>query len=299
MKQIKLLQERGPWKYSHFLLLKLCKLLMLGFHFPDLCFSRGVDIVYVVHNKDAGTLTQSIESLGLIKNITINNIFIITNDLSMLKGLIRDDRVSFISEVEVLGFSANHYQYPLESTVLPNRSGWLYQQFLKLGWAYKSPSDNYIVIDADTHFIEPISFFDKSDRFIFFGTEEWWPTYFAAFFLMFNEKHKALWSRTAHMMVFNRQHVLQMLAELESLHDLPWHEVIAKTRSLNSHACFSEYETYANWMLLRYPNECSVRPSYNANSKNPKLNRATGRFNSVSAHTYLDTKTEKDTKPTL
>lgn len=289
--QIRLLQERGLWKYSHFLLLKLCKLLVFGFHFPDLYPSREVDIVYVVHHKDVGKLAQSIDSLRLIINITINNIFIITNDLTLLKGFLRDDRVSFISETEVLGFNVNHYQYPLEPTALPNRSGWLYQQLLKLGWAYKSHSDNYIVIDADTHFIKPISFFDKSGRFIFFGTGEWWPPYFAAFFLIFNEKPKARWSRTAHMMIFNKQYVLKMLSELESLHSIPWHEVIANTRPLNSHACFSEYETYANWMLLRYPNECSVRPSYNTNTKNSKLNRGKGRFNSISAHSYLNTET--------
>ncbi|MBU3580986.1 hypothetical protein ICN19_03025 [Polynucleobacter sp. AP-Capit-er-40B-B4] len=283
--QVKMLQQRGPWKYTHFLMLKLAKSLKIGLNFPYIT-PKNIDIVYVVHQKDSGALNRSINSLNLIKNIKINNIFIISNNVAHIRTLIKDHRVIFIDEIDVVDFSIDHYPYPLESA-LPNRSGWLFQQFLKLGWSIQSESENYIVIDADTYFIKPISFFDHRDRFIFFGVEEWWPPYFAAFNLLFNERPPALWSRVAHMMIFNKKNVLRMFAELESIHQVPWHEAIAKTRSLSSHACFSEYETYANWMLLRNPKQCSVRPSYNTNANNPKLNNNCKNFNSISSHSYL------------
>ena len=284
--QLKLLYERGVCKYSHFLLLKIAKFFKFGFYFSTYP-PKDVDIVYVVHKKDAGTLSQSIVSLIFIKNIVIKNIFIISNDVALLKTLIKDSRVHFIHESSVLDFDVHHYQYPIPSQEAANRAGWLYQQFLKLGWSLKSHSENYIVIDADTYFIRPISFFNGEDKFIFFGAEEWWPPYFQAFSQLFNIKHQVIWSRTAHMMIFNKQNVLRMMTELESIHGVPWHAAIAKTRAINAHACHSEYETYANWMLLRNPDQCSVRPAYNTNSSNPRLKKLTGEFNSISDHSYL------------
>lgn len=284
--QLKLLQERGPRKYCDFLLLKFTKFLKIGFYCPTFQ-PKDVDIVYVVHKKDADKLCRSIKSLSLIKNISIKNIFIISNDVSLLQNLIKDDRVSFIEEGSVLDFNVRHYQYPLQNQNSNDRCGWLFQQFLKLGWSFYSNLENYIVVDADTHFISPISFFDKKGRFIFFGAEEWWPPYFKAFSLLFGEKHQVKWSRTAHMMIFNKKHVTDMLAELENIHGCTWHEAIAKTRHLNNHACHSEYETYANWMLLRHPEKCNIRPSYNTNANNPKLTTHRDVFNSISSHSYL------------
>lgn len=281
-----MLQERGIWKYSHFLMLKIAKALKIGFYFSD-CSPKNIDIVYVVHKKDSGVLNKSIDSLRLIKNININNIFIITNDVPLITSMIKDHRVAIIDEANVLDFSIECYRYPPLEDGLPNRSGWLFQQFLKLGWSLHSKSENYIIVDADTYFIKPISFFDARGKFIFFGAEEWWPPYFEAFKLLFNEKHSVIWSRTAHMMIFNKKNVLKMLAELESIHNIPWHEAIAKTRTLNPHACHSEYETYANWMLLRNPDQCSVRPSYNTNANDPKIQSGQGSLNSISSHSYL------------
>lgn len=281
-----MLQERGPWKYCHFLLLKFAKFLKIGFYCPTFTPS-DIDIVYVVHRKDSGTLSRSIDSLHLIQNILIKNIFIVTNDVSLLKTVIKDERAIFIQEDGILDFNADHYQYPIVDQGSNKRSGWLFQQFLKLGWSLHTKSENYIVVDADTHFINPISFFDEKGRFIFFGTEEWWPPYFQAFSLLFYEKHPVIWSRTAHMMVFNKRYVADMLAEIENIHGCAWHKAIAKTRILNNHACHSEYETYANWMLLRHPEQCNVKPSYNTNASNPKLATNQDAFNSISNHSYL------------
>jgi hypothetical protein len=284
--QLKMLYQRGTLKYFHFLVLKIAKFFKIGFYFPPL-YSVEVDIVYVVHTKDSATLPKSIQSLPYVKNITIRSIHVISNDIQTLKSLIQDERINFVNETDVVGFDTNRYPYPLECDKKGNRSGWLYQQFLKLGWATHSKTDNYIVVDSDTYFTQPISFFGNKGKFIFFGTEEWWPAYFEAFFLLFKEKTPALWSRTAHMMVFNKRNVLEMFAELELIHQTSWHEAIAKTRKINSHACYSEYETYANWMLLRHPEQCEVRPSYNINSKNPQLTTKSSKFNSVSNHSYL------------
>jgi hypothetical protein len=284
--QITIFKERGFWKYIHFLLLRIAKFLKIGFYFAEIP-KKNVDILYVVHKKDLINLKKSIDSLKFIKNITINNIFIISNEILLLNDLINDPRAIFIKDDKVLGFNFDHYQYPVNGNGLSNRSGWLFQQLLKLGWSTHSKSENYITIDADTYFINPISFFDQKDRFIFFGTEEWWPPYFEAFKILFNKRPPLIWSRVAHMMIFNRYYVQQMLQELESMHGVAWHAAIAKTRVINSHSCFSEYETYANWMSINYPEKCSVRPSYNQTASSKENSMPAKNMISISTHSYL------------
>lgn len=283
--QIEILKERGLWKYSHFLLLKFFKFLKIGFYFSTTS-TKIVDIVYVVHEKDFETLNKSIDSLKQIKNITINKIFVISNNTRQVQALIKDHRVTVINDADVLGFTVNQYPYPTQKN-LPNRSGWLFQQLIKLGWSLHATSENYIVIDADTYFIRPISFFDNKGRFIFFGSEEWWPPYFDAFHKLFRKKPFAIWSRVSHMMIFNSRCVLNMLREIESIHGMTWHEAIALTRAIDSHSCFSEYETYANWMLINHPQQCTIRPSYNLATSFENTPRNLERIISVSNHSYL------------
>ncbi len=285
--QITIFKERGFWKYIHFLLLRIAKFLRIGFYFAEIP-KKNVDILYVVHKKDLINLNKSINSLKFIKNITIDNIYIISNDVLLLDDLINDPRAIIINDDKVLGFNSDHYQYPVKENGLSNRSGWLFQQLIKLGWSLHSKSENYIVIDADTYFLQPISFFDQKGRFIFFCVEEWWLPYFKSFKMLFNYKHVAIWSRVAHMMIFNTHYVRKMLHELESIHGSTWHDAIAKTRIVDSHSCFSEFETYANWMLINHPKLCTARPSYNqgVSFENPSIN-LTGTI-SVSNHSYLN-----------
>jgi hypothetical protein len=284
--QVKLLKERGLWKYCHVLFLKIAKFLRIGFYFPDTS-PKEVDIVYVVHEKDFGKLNKSIASLKFIKNVSIKTIFIISNNSRKIQTLIYDHRATAIDDNSILGFAIDRYPYPTEKN-LPDRSGWLFQQLIKLGWSLHSKSENYIVIDADTYFLQPISFFDKRGRFIFFCVEEWWLPYFKSFKVLFNYKHVVIWSRVAHMMIFNTHYVQKMLHELESIHGGTWHDAIAKTRIVDSHSCFSEFETYANWMLINHPKLCTARPSYNqgVSFENPSIN-LTGTI-SVSNHSYLN-----------
>lgn len=283
--QIKIFRERGLRKYSHFLLLKISKFFRIGFYFFEAPV-KEVDIVYVSHKKDFAKLNQSINSLTFIKNIKIGTIYVISNDSNKIQALIEDKRIIPVDETSVLNFDVNHYPYPIDKN-LPSRSGWLFQQLIKLGWSFQSNSENYIVLDADTYFIKPISFFDKRGRFIFFCSEEWWPPYFKSFKALFNKKPVAIWSRVAHMMIFNTNLVQKLLRELETIHNCTWHEAIANTRSIDSHSCFSEYETYANWMLLNYPRQCIARPSYNQAVSSAYPSLFSKKTISVSNHTYL------------
>lgn len=281
MLQISLIRDRGIIKYAYLLALKILKWAGVGFNFTEHPIEI-VDIVYVAHTKDIGTIRKSIDSLKFIKNVNIKKIVIISNNSLRFKEEIQNDSILFINEFDILGFNSDHYKYPDNDGSVTNRSPWFYQQLLKLGWAYRAESKNYIVIDSDTYFVNPISFFTQKSKYIFFATEEWWQPYFDAYQLLFCTPPIASWSRVAHMMIFNKFRVVEMLSELERINNLSWHGAIAKSRKLNSHACFSEYETYANWMLLNYPDECSTRPSYNISSYGTRRKKIT----SISNHSY-------------
>jgi hypothetical protein len=61
----------------------------------------------------------------------------------------------------------------IKSYINNNRSGWYLQQLIKLyaGSVIKDILDNYLVIDADTFFFKPTTFFKNNKPLYNYGSE--------------------------------------------------------------------------------------------------------------------------------
>lgn len=158
--------------------------------------------------------------------------------------------------------------------------GWIHQQLLKYGAAF-SPhvrSRHYLAVDADTVFLRRVPLFEGSRALIFRGPifDRVTPAY-AKVFDGLAERRFRVFNSTGHQfichnMVFDRRRIWELVGRMEKSgwfakmrlrlrralwhveHGLFWREL-----TLRELRHFSEYQLYAQYMLLQHPTEIKVR----------------------------------------
>ena len=169
--------------------------------------------------------------------------------------------LQFIDENKLLpqqSINFDHYQLP----GFPSRRFWYYQQFLKIAFcASKLPSNTHVLIwDADTIPLRNIIFFKDDKIQLTTSNDEFHQPYFDTIKKLFGRNFKTQNESfiSQHLMV-NCEHMGHMLKELEERFNSSWPEAIMSNLCGTSYALFSEYETYANYVLQTYPNKYDVR----------------------------------------
>lgn len=257
----KILRERGIRQQLGWGFLRIAKSLRLGFA-PKKSKAQDrlqVEVVYVVADKDVYTLDYSISSLNNLVDLEIIRVVLIGPGGSNVETYAASKKLAFFDELEVIGFGPSHYRYPEPKT---DRSGWLYQQLLKLAWARMSGAQAYVIVDADTIFVNPVQFY-VNQTYQLYMVEEWNEAYSRAVKRLLGYSDPSWLSFVAHMMIFDVSMVLELLRDLEKRHGRPWHEAIASTRDLHPRSCFSEYQLYSVWAQHKHPHLCATRPLYN------------------------------------
>lgn len=140
----------------------------------------------------------------------------------------------------------NRQDYPIiEKT---NRPNWYYQQFLKFQVVFKLDYDIIHIVDGDS-FVKKEMLFDE---FIFYSRKTIENEYHDFISLLFDKK-KFISKRnyiTNHM-CFKRKCLIKMITYLNYSKD-NWINQISKRLLKNNNLWFSEYQTYANFMLNNY-----------------------------------------------
>lgn len=253
--------ERGFLRGTAWLILRFAKKLRFGFRqkHPNNKNPLPVEVVYVAAEKDLATLGPSIESLSKLTAVQVSDIVIIGKSGTGIESYANTNGLRFVDEKTLLGFGLERYPYPSETG---SRSGWLYQQMLKLAWSDQAQETAYIVVDADTIFVNEVAFIEDG-KYCFFFAEEWHEPYSRAFKFLFRKTDWSLWSYVAHMMIFDVAAVKAMRQSLETIHGQSWHAAIAQTRTIDNHSCFSEYHSYAVWFKSQFPEKFRQRLLYN------------------------------------
>lgn len=251
------IRSYNPIRIGSFLILLVKKFFKVGFiSQPSL---EKIDVVIPTISKDLPLLSDVLNSIRLNVKHPINKIFIITQKGSLSQDFCLKNNCTFIDEASILGYGKERILYILNNQ---DRSGWIFQQLLKLSADSFVEMKNYLVIDSDTILINPHTFIENG-KFVFLQSKEWNPPYFKGFKKLFKTKPKTYLSNTAHMMLFNVAYVKEMKKEIENKHHEPWIDVIMSCLSPDGTSSFSEYETYSNWMYIRYPQMVSFLPFYN------------------------------------
>lgn len=239
--------------------------------------SIPIDIYIPVTKKDIGFLTQVVKAARENIKHPINKIFIVGNKNDEIEGAAKLLNAVFVDELTVLGYGKTRINYVVEGD---DRSGWLYQQLLKLNADKITKMDNFLVLDADTLLIKPKIFLHKH-RFIFDMSEERHEPYHKVYKKIMQKNTSSTLSFITHYMIFNRHILKNLKLEIEKKHNKPWDEVIIENTDYQDKSGFSEYELYGNYALHFFSKK--VKFEYWFNSSSDKCPNPT---KSISFHSY-------------
>jgi hypothetical protein len=210
------------------------------------------DIVIMVGPFDLDIISQQIQYTKQ-NVIGYRNIYIISSDDQLtIDGCITISENIFPFSLKTV----SNYHGKL------TRNGWYLQQLLKLYSGFIIPNilDKYLVIDADTFFIKPTTFFENGKPLYNFGIQ-----YHKPYFEHMVKLHPALVkvdeskSGICHHMVFETKYVRELFDLVESRHNTPFYQVFLENVVDYGGSGASEYEIYFNWMLLTHPSEIILR----------------------------------------
>lgn len=233
--------------------------------------SVEIDIFIPFAEKYVSTLGQVIA--GIDKNIKhpINKIFLVGNHAQAIANLKSTHQIKFIDENKILDFNKERIKHNYQNI---DRSGWLFQQFLKLSADQVCEKENILIVDADTYFPKPKIFFHKN-KMIIDQSEERHEPYHVAYDKILKKKSTSKLSFITHYMLFNKTFLGEMKKEIEMLHaGTPWHEVILNNIQYDNLSGFSEYELYGNYIFENHRKEIETAYWFNQNYrvvKHPKF----------------------------
>lgn len=188
-------------------------------------------------------ITDEKFSRFLPKEIKKNKLCIIVNENSLLKGL-----------------TYQHIDQIIKSQGREHtKTGWFFQQFLKMAFALSAycDEDYYLSWDADTIPLQKISFFDEGGVPFFTMKSEYHKPYFEAIYRLLKINKNNPRSYISEHMMFKKQIMVELLDTI-SCSDVPgnvWYEkilnsIVPETVSTNS---FSEFETYGTYCKVYHP----------------------------------------------
>ena len=281
-------RRKRPTKILYLFMLYLQKSLKVDFKINGNGLGKKIDVVIPTVSKDFGLLGQVVASLSNV-NHYINKIFIIAPALDNIIGFCANNGLCFVDENSVLGYSKDVIEYTVNDI---DRSGWIFQQLLKLGANKFVECDDYLVIDSDTVLVNSHSFIDNG-KYVFFESAEWHEAYFDTYYKLFGYKPQNNLSFISHMMIFNKGFLAQMKAEIEKKNGKVWDKAIMSFMDKKEKSYFSEYETYGNYMLKHHPESIVCKPFYNTSLKAnaPRSSSLLSKnfskkYNSVSFHNW-------------
>ena len=210
------------------------------------------DIVIPVGPNDLQIIKKQIEFTR--KNIIgYRKIYIITpqSDLK-LDGCIMIPENIFPFSLETVG----------EYNIKNDRRGWYLQQLIKLYAGFIIPEilDKYLVLDADTFFLKPTTFYKDGKCLYNYGVELHTPYFLHMQKLHPDLKRRELYkSGICHHMMLETKYIRELFNIIESLHNETFYNIFLKNVDIHETSGASEYEIYFNYMYYKHPTEIILR----------------------------------------
>ena len=171
-----------------------------------------------------------------------------------------------------------------------NRSGWLFQQFLKLSGKIGT-CDNYICIDSDHILINRHVFLTSNHIPVFYMSSENHVPYYRNIENLIGLKRRSSLSYVAHKMIFNKNNLVELHKEIEQKNGgKTWIEAILHHYNRNELSGFSEFELYGNFVKKKKHRPWrELALKYTELSSFEELERKySGKYNSLTFPEYLN-----------
>lgn len=199
---------------------------------------------------------------GIRKNISnkIKNIYVVAPDTETVRNVCKEYGLIYVNENRILGYSAKDIDYVTEDG--KNRSGWLFQQLLKLSGAI-GDCDNFITVDSDHILVNPHVFLTYDGKFVMYQSDEYNNEYYRMNRRIVNNLKKYRYSFVAHKMIFNKKILNDLKESIQRRTGEEWDRAIIHNINRKETSSFSEFELYGHFVdnklkRLFYWNERSL-----------------------------------------
>jgi Family of unknown function (DUF6492) len=204
-----------------------------------------LDILIPATDTDADVLPVTIE--GARRNLAhpIGKIWVVTTPGSKAARVADDMGCHVVDENHVLPMERKDISYRHNEF---DRSGWLFQQLLKLSADLITSHDHVLVLDADTVLVRPQTF-TSGRRIVLFHSSEYHEPYFRAYRALVGRAPSSRVSCITHHLLMNRASLRGLRALIEGRWSVAWWEAILNVCEYSSLSGFAESETYGNYEL--------------------------------------------------
>lgn len=165
-----------------------------------------------------------------------------------------------------------------------NRFGWYYQQFLKYSAILQIEGKDFLILDGDTVIDKKI----VKENLLCTTGRSTIENYNDFYRIIFPDDDLVYKSFITNQMVFNKLYLKEMLKNIEFKYEKNWIDVIANLIKTNPHTMFSEYQTYAEYVLNRYKdiNIMTISIFRRMDLINDSVENALNKYNVISYENY-------------
>jgi len=237
-----------------------------------------IDVFIPAIVRDLEILKYVIDSIRVNILHPVDRIFIVGPHYEDLIKLCDKKGCTFIDENTLLPFSKDHINYKPRNS---DRSGWLYQQLLKLNCDKICQNEYILIADADTVFARPQSF-EHEGKIIFDVSSELHRPYYQIYNRLLNKSPYYYISFVSHHMLFQKSKLIAIKNSIEDIHKMKWFDAILNHIDYNEISSFSEYELYGHYMLSNFKKEIILEYWKNVIYSRKYLLKAKSRINLLS-----------------
>jgi hypothetical protein len=212
--------------------------------------NQEIDIIIPLIKKDLDVFPLCLEGIKNCVSNPVKNIFVVAPPLMEIVSFCENHNLIFVDEDSVLGFSPKMIGLKIlnDNGVLSDRSGWLFQQLIKLSGNKISTCDNYLCIDSDHILLQPHTFISTKNKPVFYMSSELHRPYYDNLKKIIGDIKLSKLSYVSHKMVFNKQEVENLQNYISKRHSCDWRQAIVNNYDRKQPSGFSEFELYGNFV---------------------------------------------------
>jgi hypothetical protein len=227
---------------------------------------KSYDVIIPITEKNLYIINLSLDFI--IRNLCVKHIYLIGN-LLIKNKINKFENVSFLDENNLFnGMNLNNIKNLIKNRINnDNRSGWYFQQFLKMAYAFVSKNDEYVIWDADTIPLNKINYYTDDNKLIFIIKKENHLPYFKTIDTLFNNsvnRYNNNISFIAENMIIDRNIMIDMINTINANTNIKGENFYEKIinaicKEDLGFSGFSEFETYGNYVMTYYPHMYSFK----------------------------------------
>lgn len=204
---------------------------------------QAIDVVIPIVQKDLVILPLCLEGIRRCVTNRISQIYIIAPNQKEITDFCRDNQLIYVDETSVLGITPKDIDLIVNGV---NRSGWIFQQLLKLSGAIGT-EEHFLTVDADHVMIKEHIFLTDKEETVFYMSNERFQCYYDNMKRLCGVKNKSWLSYIDHKMLFSKSRLQELRELIEHSSGKPWIQAIIDSLDRTQTSSFSEFELYGNF----------------------------------------------------